>query len=110
MRKIFAALIAISATSSVFASTYTGPVLAVQIQASLITPGTVRIGVQISGSTACANTAWYSAEFPDSSGSGKAWIAALLAAQARGANVTIGGTGTCDGYSVESIYYINALP
>jgi hypothetical protein len=110
MKKILAGLAAVASVSSAFASTYTGPVLAIRSAASEITSNTVRFSVHISGSTACTNSGWYSAEFPDASGTGKVRIATLLAAQARGSNVTIAGTGACDSYYIEKIYYIDGLP
>lgn len=110
MKRAVAGLLAVASLTSAHASNYTGQVLMIQIQASHDVANTVRIGAQISGTTSCGNNVWYSAEFLDGSTLGKAWIATLLAAQARGANVTIGGTGTCDAYAIETISYINALP
>jgi hypothetical protein len=115
MRRTPAVFLAIASMAllpftSVHASTYVGQILAIRTEASHTTANTIRIGVQVSGTTVCSNNVWYAAELPDASAVGKAWIATLLAAQARGASVSIGGTATCDPYGIEGILYLDALP
>jgi len=72
------------------------------------TPGNTRVGILASATTACATNNWYAYEFADV-GVGKTWTAALLAALASGRSVFIAGTGTCDAYGIETIYYIDAV-
>ena len=40
---------------------------------------------------------------------GKAWLASALSALANGRSLTIGGTGACDSFGIETISYIDAL-
>ena len=107
---MLAGLMAVAAMGSAAASTYTGPVNLLRMSPSPTAPNTIRFGVLISGSSSCSNSGWYAVELPDSSATAKAWIAALLAAQARGANVTIAGNGVCDAYGIEGIWYIDGQP
>ena len=65
-----------------------------------------RVGVPTSQVTACSVPGWYGVENADV-GIGMLQAAALMSAQARGRNVVIVGTGTCDAYNVESIRYID---
>jgi hypothetical protein len=95
-------------TPTAFAANYSGPVLDVRMQNSPSTPGNTRVGILTSATTACATNNWFAYEFADA-GVGKTWTAALLAALASGRSVFIGGTGGCDSYGVETIYYIDAL-
>jgi hypothetical protein len=96
------------------ASTNTSLVLDVRVNASTTTAGNVRVGVEISGTTSCNYSGWYSFEYPDSgpgAATGKLWTAQLLTALASGQTVTIAGnpSPTCDPFGLESVYYIDIL-
>ena len=110
MKKIVACLFTVAATSSALASTYTGPVPLIRALPSVISTNSIRFGILVSGTTACSSSGWYGVDLPDTSATVKAWMAILLAAQSRGANVSIGGTGVCDVYGAEGISYIDAVP
>jgi hypothetical protein len=106
-------MLLLTATSSIgVASTITGTVLDVRVNASTTTPGNVRVGVLIPGTTSCSVDEWYSFEYPDSgagAATGKVWTSQLLVALASGRSVTVAGTGTCDSFGLETIYYIDSL-
>ncbi len=110
MKKIVACLFTLAAMSSAVASTYTGAVPLIRALPSVTSPNSIRFGVLVSGTTACSSSGWYGVDMPDTSATAKAWMAILLAAQSRGANVTIGGTGVCDAHGAEGISYIDAVP
>ncbi len=90
------------------ASSTTARVLTVRVSA--ITTG-IRVSVELaSATTGCSYAGWYSYEYLNSApGPGQIWTAILLAAQARGASVTVTGTASCDQYQIETINYIDSL-
>jgi hypothetical protein len=111
MKRTLACLMAVAAMSNAVASTYSGPVPVTRVLPSTIVPNAIRFGVFISGvTTSCSLTGWYGMDMPDTSATAKAWMAILLSAQARGANVIIAGNGVCDSYGNEGIWYIDAVP
>jgi hypothetical protein len=109
MRLMMAVAIGLIEAGPVLASTYTGVI--VQMQLSSSSSGGTRVGIQVSAQTSCSSSGgtWYAFEFTGDSGPGKAWLATLLAAKTAGQPVTVGGTGACDQYSVETISYINSM-
>lgn len=89
----------------VFASTYTGAVQTVIVQAS--SSGGTRVSILTSAATACPSyNGSFAFEFAGTSGPGASWLAGLYAAKAAGAEVAIYGTGACDQYGVEVVNYI----
>lgn len=112
MKKWIALLLLASAASFANASTLTGQALDVRANASITNPGFARVSIQMSGSTSCAQNGWYAFEYPDSgSGAaiGKVWAESLLSALAHGRQIRMVGNGTCDGFGLETIFYIDAL-
>jgi hypothetical protein len=106
-----AGLIGSAGIASAAGSLYNGLVLDVRSAASPSTPGNVRVSIQVAGTTNCTSTglgSWYSYDLPDGAVS-KLWAATLIAALHSGRPVNIGGTGNCDPYGIETVYYIDAL-
>jgi len=69
-----------------------------------------RVSILMGGATACGGSpGWFAFENADS-GLGKSWLDALMMALVFGKQVTIVGTGTCDGFGVELINYIDFKP
>lgn len=109
MRKLFA-LIALTLATGAQASVYTGTLQEVLSSPSPTTPGNTRVSIQTGSTTSCTGFAgWYSFDLPSASVASM-WEATLLAAIATGKTVTINGAGTCDGYGLEIVGSIGALP
>ena len=86
----------------VMASTYTGTVQTLRFSTGT---SAARVSVSSTQATSCGQQ-WYGIENADS-GVGKIWTAALLAAKGQGKTIVITGTGTCDGWGVEPVNYID---
>jgi hypothetical protein len=103
--------VSLVAIGPALASTYTGSILQVQIEAS--SSGGTRVSIQVSGTTSCVNpswhASWYAFEYSGDNGPGKAWLAALLAAKTSGQPIDLHGTGTCDQYGIELLSYTNSI-
>jgi hypothetical protein len=112
MKKLSLILLLVAGAGIAEASTNTSAVLDVRMNPST-TVGNARVSILLSGATSCAGGGgWYAFEYPDSgSGAamGKAWLAGALSALASGRSLTIGGTGACDAFGIETINYIDAL-
>ena len=89
-------------------TTYTGAVLDIRTNSSQYTPGNIRVSIQTNTTTSCSNSGWYSYDLPNGS-VGNVWTAILLAAIHGGRSVTVSGTGNCDPFGYEIVYYIDAL-
>lgn len=85
--------------SMAFATTLSG-----QIQILRINSGSTpaRVSIFMGGSTACATSGWFAYESAATS-LGLVQTQGLLAAYQHGHQVTIFGTGSCDGFGVEEI-------
>lgn len=106
MKKFLTLMVALFLSSSVFASSFTGVVGQVRIaQAS---SGITRVSVYTGNTTSCGGVpGWYSFEYAaNGSGPGQAWLASVLDAKLTQANFTLVGTGTCDSYGLETVYYM----
>jgi hypothetical protein len=111
MKKLSLILLLVAGAGIAEASTNTSQVLDVRMNPSTATAGNARVSILLSGTTSCTG-GWYAFEYPDSgSGAamGKAWLASALSALANGRSLTIGGTGACDSFGIETISYIDAL-
>jgi hypothetical protein len=95
---LLAAILGLVSTMA-FASTYTGTVQKVIVASSVDTAGVTRVSVYTGGTTSCTDVnGWYVFEYAAAgNGPGPAMFAQLLDAQLLGSNVTITGTGGCDG-------------
>jgi hypothetical protein len=113
MKKLSLILLLVASAGIAEASTNTSQVLDVRLNQSTVTAGNARVSILLSGATSCTGGGgWYAFEYPDSgSGAamGKAWLASALSALANGRSLTIGGTGACDSFGIETISYIDAL-
>lgn len=108
-RAFIVACLGLLFSGTAWSSTYTGQVLSVRTALSPAASGHVRVSIQISGTTSCGNSSWFSFDLPDESATGKLWAATVLAALHSGRSVTIAGTGQCDPYAIETIYYVDAM-
>ena len=108
---MFAAATCLSsvALSNAHASAYTGPVLDIRAVTSPQNSANIRVSIEISGTTSCTNSGWYSFELAPGPVE-SLWSAILVAAISDGAKVTITGTNSCDSYGLEEVSYIDALP
>jgi hypothetical protein len=85
------------------ASTFEGVIEKIQISAGA---STVRVSIYVAlHGSPCVHPNWFAFENADS-GIGKVWTAALLAAHAAGKTVLITGTGSCDGYGGEGVFFV----
>lgn len=108
MRALFLACFGILFAGNAVASTFTGRVLTIRSAPSVT--GNTRVSVQVIGApTSCPYAGWYSWDLPDSSTAAKIWSAALLAAIHSERNIGINGTGQCDQYGIETIYFVDAI-
>jgi hypothetical protein len=91
------------AASMAFAATLSG-----QIQILRINTGAsaARVSIFVGGSTACVARGWFAYENA-ATGLGLVRTQGLLAAYQAGHQVTIHGTGTCDGFGFEQINSID---
>jgi len=96
--------------SAVQATTYTGAVQQIQTGASPTAPGNIRVSIFTGRTTICTGfPSWYSFDLP-SMGLASTWVAVLLSANAAGRQISILGTGSCDGLGVETVTNVIALP
>jgi hypothetical protein len=96
-------------TGTAFATTYSGTVVDVRVNAS--STGGTRVSLLTTAATACTGAAnWYVFEYSGSNGPGSAWLAEALAAKISAQPVVIYGTGSCDPSGVEVVGTIDLTP
>lgn len=106
MDKYFAKALLLAVCASVLphpaeASTLTGRVQ--MIRANAGSGESVRMGVQLSGSTDCPAGGWFAFERADT-GVSKLWADLAATAVQTGKELTITGTGECDQWDVEGVF------
>lgn len=103
MRPLLITALLLIATSTSFATTFSGPIIDVLSSASPANPSTnTRVSIFVNGATSCSAYGLYSYDEP-SGGLAATWMANLLAAIALGRSITVYGTGTCDPYDIEIV-------
>ena len=102
---VFVGLAIVLVASMVFASTRTGPIQRIRINAGTTA---ARVSIFMGTPTDGPNNGWFAYENA-STGLGLVRTSGLLAAYESGQPVTIVGTGTCDTFGVERINFIDLL-
>lgn len=101
---LFLGLCLVLVQSEAYATILTSVVRTVRVNVSPASPA--RTSIQMIGATPCASSGWFAFENAHT-GVGRLWTDLAIAASQGGKQLTVVGTGVCDGFSVEGVSHID---